>query len=240
MPVRSCSPARSRCSTPTATSIGFTMNSKRFSTTGFALEVWTGSPAAMPATRTLLVQRDLAGYFVLPNIQGGVLGDFTIENAAITFGVTGGSTKDGNTWGVGPYTGAQRWTRRHPVDVGSHLDQRARQQRPPRHRLDHGGLPGRLGRLRSPPRLATGCRSLLRTSQCPALPPPAPRSSRFDNQTAGTVDVTIARNTKEDGTAAATADEAVFPTSGPVTVYWANKTDTTKHGRSPSAAPPPR
>jgi hypothetical protein len=43
------------------------------------------------------------GYLLLPCLQGGVIGDFTIENAAITFTVTGATTKDGNGWGVGPY-----------------------------------------------------------------------------------------------------------------------------------------
>jgi hypothetical protein len=66
---------------------------------GFALEMWSNVPAGLcdPGSGVSY------GYFLLPFLKGGVLGDFTIENAAVNFTLTGASTKDGNTWGVGPY-----------------------------------------------------------------------------------------------------------------------------------------
>lgn len=79
--------------------IGFRMNSGvSVCDTGFALEVWMGVPG-------VACTGDVGayGYLLLPCLQGGVIGDFTIENAAITFTVTGASTKDGNGWGIGPY-----------------------------------------------------------------------------------------------------------------------------------------
>ena len=44
------------------------------------------------------------GYTLLPFIGGGVLGDFTIENGAVTFVLQNAATKDGTGWGVGPLT----------------------------------------------------------------------------------------------------------------------------------------
>jgi hypothetical protein len=79
--------------------IGFRMNSSvSVCDTGFALEVWMGVPGVACSG-----DEGAFGYLLLPCLQGGVIGDFTIENAAITFTVTGASTKDGNGWGVGPY-----------------------------------------------------------------------------------------------------------------------------------------
>ena len=79
--------------------VGFRMNSSiSVCDSGFALEVWMGVPgvACTGAAGGF-------GYLLLPCLQGGVIGDFTIENAAITFSVTGANTKDGNGWGSGPY-----------------------------------------------------------------------------------------------------------------------------------------
>jgi hypothetical protein len=78
---------------------GFRMNSSvSVCDAGFALEVWMGVPGVACAG-----EGGAFGYLLLPCLQGGVIGDFTIENAAITFTVTGASTKDGNGWGTGPY-----------------------------------------------------------------------------------------------------------------------------------------
>lgn len=79
--------------------IGFRMNSG-ISTCdqGFALEVWMGVPGVACSG-----DAGAFGYLLLPCLQGGVVGDFTIENAAVTFTVTGAVTKDGNGWGTGPY-----------------------------------------------------------------------------------------------------------------------------------------
>lgn len=66
---------------------------------GFALELWSGVPG---------VECDVGqtgatyGYFLVPWVVNGILGDFTIENDATTFSITGRSKK-GHAWGAGPY-----------------------------------------------------------------------------------------------------------------------------------------
>jgi hypothetical protein len=78
---------------------GFRMNSGiSLAGSGFALEVWMGVPGVACSG-----EGGAYGYLLLPCLQGGVIGDFTIENAAITFTVTGAATKEGNGWGNGPY-----------------------------------------------------------------------------------------------------------------------------------------
>lgn len=94
--------------------IGFRMNSDIVAQdSGFALEVWMGVPGVACTGDT-----GAFGYMLLPCLSGGVIGDFTIENAAITFTVTGASTKDGNGWGVGPYVDTPL---NDPLDVNDHL-----------------------------------------------------------------------------------------------------------------------
>ena len=79
--------------------VGFKMNSKvTLDQSGFSLEVWMGVPGVACEGDS-----GASGYLLLPCLQGGVVGDFTIENAAITFTISGAATKDGNAWGVGPY-----------------------------------------------------------------------------------------------------------------------------------------
>lgn len=83
------------------TVIGFDIDTSiDLSAVNFAFELWMGAPTgnacAAGATGTF-------GYLLLPWLSGGILGDFTVENAAVTFTVTGSATKDGNGWGVGPY-----------------------------------------------------------------------------------------------------------------------------------------
>jgi hypothetical protein len=68
------------------------------SASGFSLELWSTVPSG-----ACVGGSQAYGYFLLPFLQGGVLGDFTIENNAVTFQITGALTKDGNAWGVGPY-----------------------------------------------------------------------------------------------------------------------------------------
>jgi len=83
--------------------VGFKMNSAvALDSSGFALEVWMGVPGV-----ACTGDAGAYGYLLLPCLQGGVVGDFTIENAAITFTITGAATKDGNGWGVGPYPDAE-------------------------------------------------------------------------------------------------------------------------------------
>ena len=43
------------------------------------------------------------GYFVYPSISGGRLGDYTIEDAGVTFSITDAHTFGGDGWGAGPY-----------------------------------------------------------------------------------------------------------------------------------------
>ena len=68
---------------------------------GFALEIWTGAMSA-DACDDENAQGEY-GYLVLPLLKGGVVGDFSVENGAISFVITGASTRDGNRWGSGPY-----------------------------------------------------------------------------------------------------------------------------------------
>jgi hypothetical protein len=66
----------------------------------FALEVWLGASTSVAASTGSQGQY---GYILTPFLGGGVIGDVTVENAAITFTVTGMATKDGTGWGAGPY-----------------------------------------------------------------------------------------------------------------------------------------
>jgi hypothetical protein len=68
---------------------------------GFALELWAGSPNADVCVDPNA--QGSYGYLLFPFIKGGIVGDFTIENGAATFTVSGSTTRDGNGWGTGPY-----------------------------------------------------------------------------------------------------------------------------------------
>lgn len=67
---------------------------------GFALELWAGVGDDDACASGALSSY---GYFLLPFLKGGIIGDFTVENDAVTFTLTGATTRDGNAWGVGPY-----------------------------------------------------------------------------------------------------------------------------------------
>lgn len=69
------------------------------SASAFALELWAGAPAQGCSDGG----QGTFGYFLVPYLQGGTLGDFTLENGAVTFTLSNATTKDGNSWGVGPY-----------------------------------------------------------------------------------------------------------------------------------------
>jgi hypothetical protein len=102
---------------------GFRMNSS-INLTGkaFGLEVWMGVPGVACSG-----DAGSYGYLLLPFLTGGVVGDFTIENAAITFTITGAITKEGNNWDVGPYnvtmdvTGLIPSPLPDPLDPDDHL-----------------------------------------------------------------------------------------------------------------------
>lgn len=68
---------------------------------GFALEVWTGVPSVRCSDDE--ASQGTFGYLLLPFLQGGTFGDFTIENGAVSFSVSGATTTTGSGWGVGPY-----------------------------------------------------------------------------------------------------------------------------------------
>lgn len=93
---------------------------------GFALEVWTGTPGVQCAPGAS-ADSCAGGYLLLPYLQGGIFGDFTVENGAISFTITGAATKTGSGWGVGPYnvvpdaTGAPG-PLYEPIASGDHLD----------------------------------------------------------------------------------------------------------------------
>lgn len=105
--------------------IGFAINSKvSLNGQGFGLEVWAGSkPSDVCATPGAGIEY---GYFLAPFVVGGILGDYTIENGAINFTISGATTRDGNHWGVGPYlvlpnaAGTGAATLPTPLDVNDH------------------------------------------------------------------------------------------------------------------------
>lgn len=79
--------------------VGFQVNSDvDLAGQGFAIELWSRVPAAACEGGNAAY-----GYLLNPFLQGGIIGDFTVENAAVNFTLSGAKTKDGNSWGVGPY-----------------------------------------------------------------------------------------------------------------------------------------
>jgi hypothetical protein len=85
-----------------STVIGFDIDTKiDLSQSNFALELWAGSPTG-DACSTQGATGSY-GYILLPFLSGGIVGDFTVENGAVTFTLTGANTKNGNAWGTGPY-----------------------------------------------------------------------------------------------------------------------------------------
>lgn len=65
----------------------------------FALELWSragGEGACAPGGRKY-------GYYLLPWVTEGVIGDLAVENAPVSFVITQARTRLGGGWGVGPY-----------------------------------------------------------------------------------------------------------------------------------------
>lgn len=80
--------------------VGFTMDSAiSAADVHFALEVWVGAPGGDSCDDPNA--SGSYGYVLLPFVQGGVVGDFSVENAEVTFSVTGAATLDGSRWGTG-------------------------------------------------------------------------------------------------------------------------------------------
>lgn len=68
---------------------------------GFALETWTGAKGG-DVCDDPNAQGEY-GYLLLPRVEGGIVGDFTVENGAVNFTISGANTVEGNQWGNGPY-----------------------------------------------------------------------------------------------------------------------------------------
>jgi hypothetical protein len=105
--------------------VGFRINSDVSACeSGFALELWTGVPGVRCSDESA-ADAVPGGYLLLPYLQGGIFGDFTIENDAISFTVTGAQTKTGSGWGVGPYdvirVGNDPSPLTDPIVSGDHL-----------------------------------------------------------------------------------------------------------------------
>lgn len=117
--------------------VGFRVNSDvKSAESGFAVEVWTGVPGvACDDSATASADAVPGGYLLLPYLQGGVFGDFTVENDAISFTVTGAATKTGSGWGTGPYdvirTGGNAAPLDKPIEKGDHLVVRYTDVAPP-------------------------------------------------------------------------------------------------------------
>lgn len=65
---------------------------------GVALELWSDVPGQVCTT----AGGKSYGYFLLPWLINGIVGDFTIENDALNLVITA-RTQVGGQWGVGPY-----------------------------------------------------------------------------------------------------------------------------------------
>jgi hypothetical protein len=101
---------------------------------GVALELWAGVPGQ--ACSDDPTAQGAYGYILLPFLQGGVIGDFTLENAAVTFVVTGMQSKRGSGWGLGPYdvvsvTGGALSPLLMPIGPGDHLHVQYTEVAPP-------------------------------------------------------------------------------------------------------------
>lgn len=84
------------------TVVGITESSNvDLSAVNFALELWLG--AVNDDSAPVEGSQGKYGYVLLPFLGGGIIGDYTIENAAITFTISNMNTKNGSGWGRGPY-----------------------------------------------------------------------------------------------------------------------------------------
>lgn len=83
--------------TPTPASVGFRIEGGDICTTKFALEVWSDISG-----QTCTLTNRQYWYHLYPFNGYPVVGDWTIENGAVTFSLTT-HTQDGSGWGVGPH-----------------------------------------------------------------------------------------------------------------------------------------
>jgi len=109
----------------TGTGVGFRVNSDISACdSGVALELWSSVPSVVCDPQDASAAGSY-GYILVPFLQGGVLGDFTLENDAVSFTITGAATKTGSGWGVGPYDvvsdGSASSPLLTPITSGDHL-----------------------------------------------------------------------------------------------------------------------
>lgn len=85
----------------TGDTIGFRVNrGVRPLDVAWALELWSDAAGTLGCDDT---GEPPYGYLLWPFLSGGRVGDYTIENAGVTFTVSGAVTRDGSRWGEGPY-----------------------------------------------------------------------------------------------------------------------------------------
>ncbi|MEH1014612.1 PKD domain-containing protein [Micromonospora sp. CPCC 206060] len=77
---------------------GLRVTSKVNLDSAVALELWSGTAQKKCGT----VARPRYGYFLLPQLIDGMIGDFTVENGAATFTLTGKAIEN-PAWETGPY-----------------------------------------------------------------------------------------------------------------------------------------
>lgn len=80
--------------------IGFVVDSEVRPTDSYlALELWSEVGEASCDDSG----NDNYGYLLFPFLTGGVFGDYTLANGAVSFAVNNMQTQDGSQWGAGPY-----------------------------------------------------------------------------------------------------------------------------------------
>jgi hypothetical protein len=84
----------------TPAAVGFQTRTSNYAAGAFGLEVWTNMSAAACVTLGTFSLVPY-GYFLMPNVVEGTVGDLKIENGAVSFTVSG-RTKQGANWGLGP------------------------------------------------------------------------------------------------------------------------------------------
>lgn len=83
--------------TPTPEAVGFRIDTALTGTVNFGLELWSGKPGQTCGATGLEY-----GYWLFPYIVQARVGEWTVENAALTMTLTA-RTSGGSGWDVGPY-----------------------------------------------------------------------------------------------------------------------------------------
>jgi hypothetical protein len=81
----------------TPAAVGFRTRENVVSTVNFSIEVWTNLGGVACSGGTLEY-----GYYLVPWVVQGTLGDLTIENGPVSF-VVNARSKSGSPWGTGPF-----------------------------------------------------------------------------------------------------------------------------------------